>query len=401
MEFERRCWAEIDLDILKKNYNTIAKLANGTPVMAVVKADAYGHGDKETAVALDRAGAAAFAVSNIQEAVLLRMAGILKPILILGYTPAVHAKELAKYHITQAVFSTEYAAALSEEAYKAKVSVDIHIKVDTGMGRIGFCALNGTEAAAAEITAVCKMSALNPTGIFMHFAVADEISAQSVEYTDKQYRLFCDVIDACRKKGVEFEVKHCCNSAGILTHPERHMDMVRAGIILYGCPPSDEVGSPKLHPVLSLKSTVSMVKQLKPGQSISYGCTYTAREDMLVATVCCGYADGYPRALSNRGICSINGLPAPVVGRVCMDQMLINVTHIPGVKPGDTVTVFGKRPADTVNSVARKADTINYEIMCHLSRRVPRVYLSDDSVVSVSDYLFDQTRLNNEFAKFI
>ncbi|MEG2054314.1 MAG: alanine racemase, partial [Oscillospiraceae bacterium] len=344
MKFEHRCFAEVDLDILDDNLKKIKAMANGAKVLAVVKADAYGHGFKEVCQSLEVAGADFFAVSNIDEAAELRAINIKIPILILGYTDPRNAEQLAQLNITQAVYSSEYATELNQNAVKANVKIDIHIKLDTGMGRIGFCVLEKDENILEQIKTACTLSNLNAKGIFTHFADADSLCEKDTDYTEMQYNAFMRTISDLAAANINFEIRHCCNSAGILLHKNWHLDMVRAGIILYGCPPSPEVET-SLRPALQMKATVSLVKNIKKGQCVSYGSTFVAPCDMRLATVTAGYADGYPRNMSNCGIVAINGCAVPVVGRVCMDQFMVDVTNISNVQTGDIVTLYGDRPA--------------------------------------------------------
>lgn len=382
---EKHCWAEIDLDALRHNFAFIKQTVGG-PVCAVVKADAYGHGDIVVARVLQQEGAAAFAVSCLAEAKRLRRQGITVPVLILGYADPEEASVLAREEIATACFSTEYARALSAAAVKAGVRVKVHLKIDTGMGRIGFAAQSDWEAAVRELEALYALPGLEICGIFQHFAVADSLTPDAQTYTDGQYALFRKVVDRLQADGYHTGTVHCANSAAQLRHPGWHNDMTRAGIILYGLDPSEELHFPALRPVMTLKCIVTFVKDLLPGQSVSYGRTFTARAPMRVATVCVGYADGYPRMLSGtqgQGLMTVNGKPAPVLGRVCMDQTLLDVTNIPGVQMGDEVTVFGPGGADTADTIAQKTDTISYEVVCGIARRVPRVYIENGKICKI------------------
>ena len=382
---EKHCWAEIDLTALRKNFEYIRTIVGG-PICAVVKADAYGHGDGAIARVLQEEGAAAFAVSCLGEGKHLRRGGITKPILILGYADPGEVTEIVKYDIATACFSTEYAQALSDAAVQAGVRAKVHLKIDTGMGRIGFAVRSGFEETIAELEALYTLPGLDICGVFQHFAVADSVTPDDEAYTDEQHALFTRVVERLRADGYATGTVHCANSAAQLRHPEWRHDMTRAGIILYGLDPSEEVRFPALQPVMSLKCVVTFVKELLPGQSVSYGRTFTAERPMRVATVCVGYADGYPRLLSGglaQGVMQVNGRPAPVVGRVCMDQTLIDVTDIPGVKMGDEVTVFGPGGGDTADTIAQKTQTINYEIVCGLARRVPRVYKENGTICEI------------------
>lgn len=387
MRFERRCWAQVDLDALRHNFAIVKQAAAGTPVMAVVKADAYGHGDAAVAKLLAQEGAAWFAVSGFEEALHLRRAGVEQPILVLGYTSPQYARGLAENRITQTLYSTEYARALSAAAVEAGVTVQVHVKIDTGMGRIGFPVRDDLAAAVDEIAAALALPALAADGIFTHFAVADSILPAHVAYTRHQHELVEQTVAALAQRGITFRNVHCCNSAGIFAYPEFHHDLVRAGIILYGENPSDDVRLAGLQPALCVKAAVSLVKDIAAGDSESYGCTFTAAEPMRVATIAVGYADGYPRQLSGRGTVSLHGRPARVLGRVCMDQLIVDVTHIPEVKMGDIATVCGGDAADSILDIAHATNTINYEVLCDIGRRVPRVYVEDGREVHMVNYL--------------
>ena len=327
LTLEKHCWAEIDLTALRENYEYIRRTVGG-PVCAVVKADAYGHGDNVIARVLQEAGAAGFAVSSLGEGRHLRRGGITTPILILGYADPTYAAVLAANGLITTCYSTEYAQALSAAAVKAGVKVKVHLKIDTGMGRIGFAVRSGFAETIRELEALYALPGLDICGVFQHFAVADSVEPDDERYTDEQHALFAQVVERLRADGCPVGTVHCANSAAQLRHPEWRHDMTRAGIILYGLDPSNEVHFPALQPVMSLKSVVTFVKELQPGQSVSYGRTFTADKPMRVATVCVGYADGYPRMLSggpDRGVMVIRGQRAPVVGRVCMDQTMVDV----------------------------------------------------------------------------
>ena len=392
--YMKRTWAEVDLDAALHNFTVIKEQAGGSKVMAVVKADACGHGARMLSRLYDENGADAFAVSNLEEGVQLRRWGIGKPILVLGYTPPEEAGALAAADIAQALFSSEYAARLSRFASEAGVTVKVHIKVDTGMGRLGFdCRREEHIAAAAEeAAAAVRLPGLLAEGIFTHFASADLDGDPDGSFTASQYARFRAAADAVEAAGICLPYKHCCNSAGLMLHPEMGMDYVRPGIILHGLTPSP--GLPfmdRFKPTLSLKSTVSFVKPLAAGDTVSYGRTYKAERPILAATVAIGYADGYPRLLSGRGRALIRGKSAPIIGRVCMDQMVVDVTGIPGVKEGDVVTLIGRDGDENlpVEEISGLCGTINYETMCDISRRVPRVYISGGQVVEVENHLME------------
>ena len=383
---DAHCWAEIDLDALAHNFRLIQAKAAPAAVCAVVKADAYGHGDGMAARTLAEAGAAWFAVSSLAEARHLRRGGIEQPILILGMTRPACAGALAEEHITQAVYSLEYARALSQAAEAAGVTVEGHLKIDTGMGRIGFGACRDFEGAVSGLLECRRLKGLAVTGAFQHFSVADSLTEADRRYTENQYALFRRVVERLEAAG-PLKTVHCSNSAGLTAHPDWSGDMVRAGVILYGQDPSSQVTFPGLRPVMAFKTVVSQVKDLAPGDCVGYGRTYTADRRLRAATVCCGYADGYPRSLSNLGTASIHGCPAPVIGRVSMDQIVLDVSAVPETAAGDTATLWGPAPADGFAQAAEKAGTISYELLCAVARRVPRVYLRGGEVVEVLDYL--------------
>ena len=389
MNFEKHCWAEVDLDALAHNFRLLQQHAGSAAVCAVVKAGAYGHGDGIVCRTLADAGAKWFAVSCLAEALHLRSGGVTGEILILGHTDPACAATLACHRLTQAVFSPEYARALSDAALEANCRVRCHLKIDTGMGRLGFIARceDDIPACLEQLETCFALDGLEITGMFQHFAVADSHAVEDVEYTDRQHDLFVQVKTEVEARGHQLRTVHCCNSAALVEHPEWGMDMVRPGIVLYGCDPSDEVHLDGLRPVLTLKTVVSQVKELLPGQALSYGLQFTADSPRKVATLCVGYADGYPRLLSGKGVCSIGGHSAPVLGRVCMDQMMVDVTGLDDVKEGDEAVVFGGPGADSLNDVANKVGSIPYEIMCGLALRVPRVYLREGRCVAVADYL--------------
>ncbi len=381
MSYLHRAWAEINLDALLNNFDII-KSTTDSKIFSVVKANAYGHSVGPIARLLDEAGTYAFAVSNIDEAKELRNLGIKKPVLILGYTPIDNANSLAQYDITQSVFSLEYAEKLDSFAKKHGIYIKAHLKLDTGMGRIGFNCRTEELSDLNNIKAALKLENITYEGVFMHFCVADSYENFNVAYTEEQYKRFLSAVDALEKEGYSFKLKHCCNSAGTLLCKEKHLDAVRPGIILYGLTPSTEIQiDHKFKPVMSFKTAVSMVKTVEQGSTLSYGRTYTLQKSRKIATLSVGYADGYPRLLSNKGYVLINGQKANIVGRICMDQMCVDVTDIDNIKEGDTVTLFGD--GLPVELVADWASTINYEIVCGLSKRVPRVYIRDKKEIEI------------------
>lgn len=386
--FLKRTWAEIDLDALKSNFLEIKKkVGNNAKIMCVVKADAYGHGVKNIIREYQILGADWYAVSNLAEAIEIRNAGATKPILILGYTPVEMVETLQNYNISQAILSEEYAQKLILECRKKNACIKGHIKVDTGMSRIGFSAQSHDEIqnSIKSILTLNQNKELNIEGIFTHFSVSDDLS-QGVEYTKMQFNNFKSVVDGLEKSGMTIPLKHCCNSGGIIEYPYMYMDMVRAGIILYGLSPSVELsGKLNLTPVMKLKTVVSQLKTIKKGTCVSYGRTFVAQNDMKIATVPIGYADGYSRDFSNKAEMTVCGKRAKIVGRVCMDQLMLDVTGIDGVEEGTIVTVFGDGSDNTitVDELASISNTINYEIVCLIGKRVPRIYLKDNKEVAI------------------
>lgn len=388
----KRTWAEIDLDAVRENFRLIkAQVKPSTKVCCVIKADAYGHGAERLSQVYENAGADWFAVSNLEEAEQLRRAGARLPILILGHTPPCEAKRLAENDAAQAVVGFGYAQELSREAVRAGVTVRAHIQVDTGMSRVGFFYQDPSRdgEAVEQMEKACRLPGLDPEGIFTHFAVADEGEAGEA-FTRRQYASFTDAIEKLAQRGVRFSIRHCANSAAIFDYPEFQLDMVRPGIILYGLMPSGAVRNKvPIVPALSLKSAVSLVKSVPAQTSVSYGRMFTSDKTMRIATVPIGYADGYLRRFY-RGACMlVHGQRARILGRVCMDQLMLDVTAIPGVKEGDAVTVIGSDGAESVTAdgLAGLADTISYEIVCGIAKRVPRVYLEGGAATGVLDYL--------------
>ncbi len=375
MDFLHRTWAEIDLDALAHNFEIIKKKAKGAKIYSVVKADGYGHGLEDVVKTLLSCGTDAFAVSNIEEALEVRNAHKNIPILILGYTPHSFAKVLAENDITQAIYSLPLAEKLSESAKSSGVKVKFHLKLDTGMGRIGFDCRSDDINAKQEILSVLKLDNLVFDGIFTHFASSDKDGDEDFHFTKSQITRFNKTVNIVKNAGFSPRVCHCHNSAALFSEESR-FDACRPGIILYGLSPMENDDTPFV-PVMTLKSVVSFVKTVKKGETISYGRTFTAKSDMKIATVTAGYGDGYPRSLSNKGYVLVNGQKAFIVGRVCMDQFCIDVTHIESITEGDEVILFGKELP--VSDVAKIANTIHYEIVCGISKRVPRIVLKKDN----------------------
>lgn len=376
------------MDAAISNYHAIKeKIGEDTKICCVVKADGYGHGAVELAKLYSELNCDYFAVSNLDEALELRDADIKEPIVILGYTPANRCEDLSKYNISQAVYGLDYAKMLSDECVKAGVKCKIHIKCDTGMSRLGFMCQQfpRDDYSIEEIRTACTLPNLVTEGIFTHFAVADECD-EGRDFTRQQYNAFTHTVDALKKQGIAFEVTHCSNSGAILDHADMKLDMVRAGIILYGLAPSDKLKDKlNLEPIMRLKTMVSYVKEIKKGTTVSYGRTFTAQRDMKIATVPVGYADGYIRAFAKDGYMFIKGQKAKIIGRICMDQTLLDVTDIEGVEIGNVCVLFGngRGGEPTPDDVAKWGNTINYEIVCSVSKRVPRLYRRDGVTVEV------------------
>ena len=376
------------MDAAISNYHAIKnQIGDDTKICCVIKADGYGHGAVELAKLYSELKCDYFAVSNLDEALELRDADIKEPILILGYTPANRAQDLFDNDIAQAVYGADYAKMLSDECVKAGVKCKIHIKVDTGMSRIGCMCLQfpRDEISVKEIKEACDLPNLIPQGIFTHFAVADECE-QGREYTQKQYEAFVKTVDMLKDMGTTFEITHCSNSGAIIDHNDKKLDMVRAGIILYGLSPSQKLRDKlELEPIMRLKTMVSYVKEIKKGTTVSYGRTFTAQRDMKIATVPVGYADGYIRAFAKDGYMYIKGQKAKIIGRICMDQTMLDVTDIEGVEIGNVCVLFGngRGGEPTPDDVASWGNTINYEIVCSVSKRVPRLYRRDGVTVEV------------------
>lgn len=369
----RRTWAEIDLDALAYNYRALRqRVGADVKFLGVVKADAYGHGAVQVSRTLQELGADYLAVSSIDEAAELRSGGITMPILILGHTPGEQVGRLIDLHITQAVTCQAKALEYSREAVRHGGELTVHIKVDTGMSRLGYL-VDGKhfDTGTADICAACDLPGLRAEGIFTHFSVSDEPDADSRAYTERQLALFRRVIDAVEaKRGQRFAIRHCANSGGVASYPETYMDMVRPGILLYGC--GDLAEKLGLHPVMALKTTVSTIKTYEPGTDISYGRLFTTPRVTRMGVVPYGYADGFFRCLSDRCALMTAAGAAPQRGRICMDMCMIDVTDLPQVKSGDEVEIFGEHILCADD--AALCDTIPYELMCAVSKRVPRVY---------------------------
>lgn len=393
-----RVHADVNLDAIYKNIEETKRLLKAdTKLMVIIKADGYGHGAIPIAKVLDPI-VDAFGIAIIEEGIELRENGIKKPLLILGVTPDPLYSKLVEYDIMPAVFSLESAKLLAEEAKKQNKTAKIHIVVDTGMSRIGFPV---TKESIEIIQKIAKLDGIAIDGCFSHFATADE---RDKAFTFQQINRFQSFVDELEEKGIHIPVKHLSNSAGIMEVPKAHYDMVRSGISTYGLYPSEEVNKKRLSlcPAMEIKSYVTYVKTLDYGIGISYGQTFVTERETRVATVPVGYADGYPRALSNQGYVLIRGRKAAILGRICMDQFMVDVTDIPGVIEGDIVTLVGRDKDEciTVEELAAMSHSFNYEFVCDIGKRVPRVYYYRGEKVGTYDfYHCSQVTYNISFEK--
>lgn len=386
MKTYSRVYAKIDLDAIAYNMEQMKQnIRPETKVMAVIKADGYGHGAVQIAEMMERWNYIwGFAVATLDEAVVLRTEGIQKPILVLGCVFPDQYMEMLKHEIRMNIYTEEMAESISRMAAREGKTAYMHIKLDTGMSRLGF-GIN--EQSAETIKRISKMPNVNMEGIFTHFTKADE---KDKSFTKKQIQEFVWMTERLKEKNVRFTYEHCSNSAGIIDVPEANFDIVRAGISTYGLYPSEEVDKTnvKLKPALALKSHVAFVKEIGSGTPVSYGGTFVAKEKMKIATIPVGYADGYPRSLSNKGYVLIRGKKAPILGRVCMDQFMVDVTQIEGVSFGDKVTMIGKDGNEIlpVEVLSELSGRFNYEFVCDLGKRIPRVYVRDGKIAEQVDY---------------
>jgi len=381
-------WAEIDLTAYAHNITELKRITcKGARLMAVVKANGYGHGAIEVAGEALKNGAEYLGVARINEAVQLRTAGLNAPILIFGYTPPDLADTLIKYDLTQTVYSFSAANTLSEYARQKGTKICVHIKADSGMGRLGLPLILGDgggpeyhplQNSVQEVESISRLSGLTVEGIFTHFATADSADKS---YARIQMEVFTDFLNRLDRMGLIPPIKHAANSGALIDLPESHLDMVRPGIATYGLYPSDEVDKSKadLKPVMTLKSKIIQLKKVPAGFNISYGITYQTKKPTTIATVPVGYADGFNRLLSNRGHMLVHGQMVPIVGRVCMDLTMLDVGRVPGVALEDEVVVFGQHQTESVTAddIASKLNTINYEIVSTITARVPRVYANN------------------------
>lgn len=388
LEETRPAIVEINLDNLAHNIKNIRKkVGKDTLIMAIVKANGYGHGAVEVSKIFLANGADRLGVSILQEGIELRKAGIKSDILILNYTSATLYKNIVKYNLTQNIYSYRDAKALSDVAVSLKKDVNIHIKIDTGMARVGF---SPDDRSIKDIIKISKLPNIKIEGIFTHFARADE---EDKSFTDLQFERFINIIEKLEEEGVYIRIKHASNSAASMDIEKYNLNMIRPGIILYGHYPSEEVKKDNLYikPAMTLKSSISHIKTVEEGSGISYNHAYITEDKRKIGTLPIGYADGYSRILTGKSQVFINGKRVEVVGKICMDQMMIDVTDIDSVKIGDEVILFGyeEKNYPTVEEVACWLGTINYEVVCMISRRVPRVYIKDNKLSHIVDYLLD------------
>ncbi|NLL06356.1 MAG: alanine racemase [Clostridiaceae bacterium] len=382
-----RAWAEVNLDNIAHNVKEIRRITDKkTEIMGVVKADAYGHGVMEVAKTLIENGVTRLAVSMLDEAIQLRQNGIDVPILILSYTDPRRAEEIILHDVTQTVFSHDLAEALSEAAVRLDKNIKIHIKIDTGMTRVGF--MPGYSA-VKNVVRISKLPKIIIEGLFTHFASADE---SDKSYTNMQFERFMSIVSELNRIGIYIPVKHVCNSAGIIEYPEMHLNMVRPGIVLYGMYPSEEVRKDRidLRPAMTLKANIILVKEVEADNCISYGRIFKTQRDSKIATLPIGYADGYTRLLTTKGRVLVNGQSVPIVGKICMDQCMIDITDVEGsVNVGDEAVLFGSQNGNEIKieDLADKIGTINYEIACIIGKRIPRVYWKDGKLYNVLNYL--------------
>lgn len=391
MKTLKRTWAEVSLDNLEHNYRAIKNhIPEGCRFLGVMKADAYGHGAVPLSHALCELGAEYLAVSNLEEAIQLRRGGVRAPMLILGYTPASFADTMVFMDITQEVHSLEYAKELDTALAGTNYILNVHLKLDTGMTRIGFFAYDH-ERTLPELLEVCGLPHLHVEGVFTHFCVADSKAPEEEAFTRTQYARFTAMLDALAAHGIRPELRHCASSGATILYPELALDMVRPGIATYGHAPSEDAeGILDLRPLMTVRTTVAQLREIPAGTSISYGRTYTAERDMRVAVLPIGYADGLLRGLSGKVSFRIRGRMARSVGRICMDMCMVDVSEIPGIRVGDEAALFGYDTDGTLlpcERIAQQAGTISYEILCGISKRIPRIYMQDGREQEILQYI--------------
>ena len=381
----RPCYAEINLGNLRHNFREIKKIVKDKKIFGVIKADAYGHGALEVARVLKEEGVDYFAVAVVTEAMELRRNGFKDPILILGYSPETFSDTIVENNITQTVFSYNTAKSISDEAVKQNKIAKIHIKVDTGMGRLGY---TENDNIIDEIKNIINLPNICVEGLFTHFSTSDEVDK---EFSNLQLKRFKNIIKSIEKEGINIEIKHIANSGAIIDIEESYFDAVRPGIILYGYYPSNEVNQNRLNlkPVMTLKSNIVYIKEVEKGTAISYGRKFTADKKMKIATIPIGYADGFTRLLFGKASVIIGNKLCPVVGKICMDQCMVDVSECEDIKVSDEVIIMGKTSEFNISAdvIASKIDTISYEVLCMVSKRVPRVYVENNEIVRIKNFV--------------
>lgn len=384
----RPVWAEVNLDNLAHNIKEVRKhTKEDALVTAVVKANGYGHGSVEIARTFLENGADRLAVAILTEAIELRKSNITEPILVLGYTPPVQYHKVLEYDLIQTIYNYEEAKILSKKATEENKTVVIHLKIDSGMGRLGFLP---TPEAIEDIINISKLPNVFIEGIYTHFAKADE---RDKSHVNGQFEKYTEFVNNLEEQGLNIPIKHVSNSAAIIDLPEFNLDMVRGGIMIYGYYPSDEVSKEdiKLKPAMTLKAKISNLKTVEKGTGISYGQIFITEKQSKIGTIPIGYADGFTRLLTGKAEVYIKGKRVKVVGKICMDQCMIDLSDIEDVKIGDEVVIFGYEEElyPHVDELAKKIDTINYEIICMVGRRIPRVYIKNSEIIKMKDYLLD------------
>ncbi len=390
MEYLKRTWADISLDNLQHNYKQLrSRLPSGCRFLGVVKADAYGHGAVPVSRYLTELGAEYLAVSNLEEAVQLRQGGIRAPILILGYTPDRYAEQLSRLGLRQEIHSLEYAKALNARLAGTNRRIRVHVKLDTGMSRLGFFAYN-CEQTVDEIKALSALEHLVIEGIFTHFPVADSIDGADENFTRTQFDRFQAMLSTLKAVGVDPEIRHCCNSGASIQYPEFAMDMIRPGLATYGVLPCPDLrGMIDLKPVMQLRSTIFQIRDFDPLITVSYGRTYTTLDPTKIAVVGIGYADGLMRSFSGNISFLLHGKRVPQIGRICMDMCMVDISRVPDAKVGDVVTVFGTDGSDSigVDDMTARLRTVPYEMLCSINKRIPRIYLDGENETEILQYI--------------
>lgn len=385
MKLLKRTWANVDLDALAHNYNEIrGHVSKDCRFLGVMKADAYGHGAVPVSHALAELGAEYLAVSNLEEAVQLRRGGVRLPLLILGYTPAAYAENMVYLDLTQEVHSLQYALELDEALKGTNFVLNVHLKLDTGMTRIGFD--TRTQQELDQIIEAARLTHLHAEGAFMHFCVADSMEESDVLFTKMQYDRFRTALDYMKANDVVPELCHCCNSGATILHPEYAMDMIRPGVITYGIHPSaDTLGRMDLKPMMSVHTSIAQIRHIPAGTDVSYGRTYTSDKPRTIAVLTIGYADGLQRRLSGAASFVLHGVRVPIIGRICMDMCMVDITNVPQAQIGDEVLVIGE--GNTCDDMAEQLDTISYEVLCGINKRIPRIYKQNGITSEILQYI--------------